>query len=79
VVLALVVVAVLVLFLLRKIGDVVPGLLFLGLGVAVMLVVPPTWPVGWQMGLIFVAPLFAAACYKKIRGDKRGIKGSHLP
>jgi hypothetical protein len=77
--LALVVLVPVFLFLMRKIGDVVPGLLALGLAVAAVYLVPPTFPVDWQMGLIFVLPLFAACVYKAIRGDKRGVKGRRLP
>jgi hypothetical protein len=76
---ALIVLAVVAVWLLRKIGDIVPGLLFLGIGTAAVFVVPPTLPVGWQMGLIFVVPLFAACGYKMARGDKRRVKGHRLP
>lgn len=79
IVIALVILVPLFLFLMRKIGDVVPGLLALALGGAAVYLVPATAPVGLQMVLIFVVPLFAACAYKAIRGDKRGVKGSRLP
>lgn len=67
------------LFLMRKIGDLVPGLIALGTSAAAIYLVPPTFPVDWQMGLIFVLPLAAACAYKAIRGDKRGVTGRRLP
>jgi hypothetical protein len=77
--LALLVLVVIVITLLRKIGDIVPGLVFLTVGVLAVFVVPPSLPVGWLIGLIFVVPLLAACAYKAIRGDKRGVTGRRLP
>jgi hypothetical protein len=68
-----------VFYLMRRIGDTVPALLFIGLGITAIFLVPPKAPVGWQIGLIFAAPLFAAVAYKALRRDKRGTKGSRLP
>lgn len=76
---ALIVLVPLFLFLMRKIGDVVPGLLALGTGAAAVFLVPATAPVDWQIGLIFVMPLLVACVYKAVRGDKRGTKGRRLP
>jgi hypothetical protein len=79
VIVALIVLAVVAVWLLRKIGDIVPGLIALGLGAAAVYLVPRTLPAGWLIGLIFVVPLLAAVAYKAIRGDKRRTKGRRLP
>jgi hypothetical protein len=91
---ALVVVAPLALYLLRRVGDVVPGLIFVGLAVLAFWVVPtfPRSPVAclqhdtcgsqqtpWVFGLVFLAPLAGAVAYKMLRGDKRGVNGRRLP
>lgn len=71
--------------LLAKIGDVIPGLLCLATGVTAVFVVPPTMSVSWQIFLIFVLPFLVAAVYKGIRGDTKatwrrsGTKGNRLP
>jgi hypothetical protein len=93
--LALLVIGPIALWLLHKVGDVVPGLLFIAVAAFDIWIVPdvPHSPVAcinghpvcgpsqepWLIALVFVVPGVFMLIYKAVRGDKRGTNGARLP
>lgn len=91
--LALAVAGPLALWLLHRVGDIVPGLLGFAVAIFDIWVVLPQTPGGcqshdstctqqqgtWGLGLGIVAPMAAIVLYKTARGDKRGQNGTSLP
>ena len=85
----------LVLIMMGRLGDLVPGLLFLGIAAFDIFVLPGipgspdacmahhndpcTGKTAWIFGLCFLIPGIVAVAYKEMRGDGRGTKGGRLP